>query len=389
MKKGWEIKRLDEVCTFINGRAYSKEELLNSGKYLVLRVGNFFTNTHWYYSDLELPEDKYCDNGDLLYAWSASFGPRIWTGGKVIYHYHIWKIIPNSKLITKEFLYLLLDWDTEKIKSDQGTGTTMMHVGKGSMEARILPIPPLPEQQRIVAILDEAFASIDKAKANAEQNLKNAKELFESYLQSVFENKGEGWKAKTLGDVCSLYQGIAINAKTKHALVEKSNLPLLRIKDLKNNTVEQYIDPNNFPANALVNESDIIYTRTGSLGLVFRGRRGVLHNNSFKVVPNFELDKDFLFIWLQNPIFKSKIMELALKAAQPDITHAIFKVQKIVIPPLLEQQTIVEKLDALSVETKKLESIYQQKINDLEELKKSILQKAFNGELNTAKEVNI
>ena len=164
-------------------------------------------------------------------------------------------------------------------------------------------------------------------------------------------------------------------------MVDKSELPLLRIKDLKNNSEEQYIDPNNFPKNTLVNEDDIIYTRTGSLGLVIRGRKGVLHNNSFKVVPNSKIDKDFLFIWLQNPIFKSRILELALKAAQPDITHAIFKIQKISFPPLKEQQTIVRQLDALRVETQKLEAVYQKKIADLEELKKSILQKAFAGEL--------
>ena len=150
---------------------------------------------------------------------------------------------------------------------------------------------------------------------------------------------------------------------------------------MKNNTVEQYIDPNNYPKNALVNESDILYTRTGSLGLVFRGRKGVLHNNSFKVVPSKKLDKDYLFIWLQNPIFKSKIMNLALRAAQPDITHAIFKIQEIDIPSLKEQKVIVAKLDALSAETKKLEAIYKRKLADLEELKKSVLQKAFNGEL--------
>ncbi|MCF5049953.1 restriction endonuclease subunit S, partial [Pseudomonas simiae] len=77
-------KALEEVCRFINGRAYKQPELLGQGKYPVLRVGNFFTNDNWYYSDLELDEDKYCDKGDLLYAWSASFGPRIWEGDKVI-----------------------------------------------------------------------------------------------------------------------------------------------------------------------------------------------------------------------------------------------------------------------------------------------------------------
>src|SRR4029079_18777461 len=92
MKKGWQTKKLSEVCELVNGRAYSKPELQAAGKYRVLRVGNFFTNDHWYHSDLELEDNKYCDTGDLLYAWSASFGPRIWSGGKVIYHYHIWKV---------------------------------------------------------------------------------------------------------------------------------------------------------------------------------------------------------------------------------------------------------------------------------------------------------
>ncbi len=201
MKKGWEEKKLGEVCRFINGRAYSKNELLVNGKYTVLRVGNFFTNNNWYYSDLELEDDKYCDNGDLLYAWSASFGPRIWTGNKVIYHYHIWKVVPNSDIISKQFLFQLLEWDTEAIKKAHGTGTTMMHVGKGDIEKRLVPLPPLPEQQQIVSILDEAFAAIDQAKENLQRNLQNAKDLFQSELNNIFTNKGEGWLEKKLGEV--------------------------------------------------------------------------------------------------------------------------------------------------------------------------------------------
>ncbi len=92
MKAGWYKKKLGEVCELVNGRAYRKPELLSEGKYKVLRVGNFFTNEHWYYSDLELEDKKFCDDGDLLYAWSASFGPQVWTGEKVIFHYHIWKV---------------------------------------------------------------------------------------------------------------------------------------------------------------------------------------------------------------------------------------------------------------------------------------------------------
>jgi type I restriction enzyme S subunit len=201
------------------------------------------------------------------------------------------------------------------------------------------------------------------------------------YLQSIFENHGDDWKEKRIGETCKLYQGLAINAKTKHLLVEKSDLPLLRIKDLRDNTVEQYVDPLNYPRNSLVNKSDLIYTRTGQIGLVFTGRYGILHNNSFKIVPDASLIKGYLFWVLQDNSFKTKITKLALRAAQPDITHSIFKDQTIFIPPLSEQRAIVAKLDALSTETKKLEAIYNKKLANLDELKKSILQKAFNGEL--------
>ena len=119
----WKREILNDVCTFHNGRAYKQNELLSDGKYRVLRVGNFFTNDSWYYSDLELDDEKVAVNGDLLYAWSASFGPRFWTGEKVIYHYHVWKI-DSFQQVSKEFLFYFLERDTEKIKNlFNGTGS--------------------------------------------------------------------------------------------------------------------------------------------------------------------------------------------------------------------------------------------------------------------------
>lgn len=96
---------MGKVLTFLNGRAYKQPELLAEGKYPVLRVGNFYTNNSWYYSDLELDEDKYCDNGDLLYSWAATLGPKIWDGEKCIFHYHIWKILFDEEKIDKQYLY--------------------------------------------------------------------------------------------------------------------------------------------------------------------------------------------------------------------------------------------------------------------------------------------
>ena len=133
--------RLSEVCVLRNGRAYKKNELLIKGKYPVLRVGNFFTNTNWYYSDLELDKTKYCHNGDLLYAWSASFGPEIWEGEKTIFHYHIWRVEINKELIDKKYLYYWFQFDKEQIKKESGTGTTMMHISKSSMENRQIFLP--------------------------------------------------------------------------------------------------------------------------------------------------------------------------------------------------------------------------------------------------------
>ena len=118
----WKPYLYMDICSLINGRAYSQPELLNEGKYKVLRLGNLFTNEKWYYSDLELSEKQYCDTGDLIYAWSATFGPYIWEKERVIYHYHIWKVI-CSELINKQFLYYYFLYDTQKIKNEVQGGT--------------------------------------------------------------------------------------------------------------------------------------------------------------------------------------------------------------------------------------------------------------------------
>ena len=157
--ENWEWCRMQNVINFINGRAYKKEELLDRGKYKVLRVGNFFTNIEWYYSDLELPEDKYCYNGDLLYAWSASFGPQIWEGDKTIFHYHIWNVKYDPRLLYREYLYYFFLYDKTQIKKAT-TGSTMIHVSMENMKLRLLPIPPLQEQQRIVAQIERLFEQL-------------------------------------------------------------------------------------------------------------------------------------------------------------------------------------------------------------------------------------
>ena len=164
----WVRTTFGAAATFINGKAYKQEELLEKGKYRVLRVGNYFTNKEWYISDLELEESKYCGGGDLLYAWSASFGPRIWAGEKVIYHYHIWKVIEAND-IDKQFLFLLLDYQTERMKAESSNGLGLLHITKGAIESWECSIPTKNEQKRIADCLtsldDVITAQIHKREA--------------------------------------------------------------------------------------------------------------------------------------------------------------------------------------------------------------------------------
>jgi len=180
-KEGMERVLLKDVCEVINGRAYSQPELLNEGKYRVLRVGNFFSNDSWYYSDLELESKYYCQKGDLLYAWSASFGPHIWEEEKVIYHYHIWKMDCSNGLHKKFMYYWLQSEDMKRQAFTNLHGATMAHLTKALMEALMVPLPPLQEQQRIVSILDTFEASIQ----NLEAQLKERQKQYEYYRNKL------------------------------------------------------------------------------------------------------------------------------------------------------------------------------------------------------------
>jgi type I restriction enzyme S subunit len=131
LAKGWQWRKFGDCAQFINGRAYSQEELLDSGT-PVLRIQNLNGGDRWYYSNLKLPDEKYCEAGDLLYAWSASFGPYRFAGLKSIFHYHIWRVIPGEEL-DKTFAFHLLEEITTEVKS-AAHGVAMLHRTKGGIE---------------------------------------------------------------------------------------------------------------------------------------------------------------------------------------------------------------------------------------------------------------
>ena len=177
----WEERKLGEVCRFVNGRAYKQTEWEKEGT-PVIRLQNLTgSGKEYYYSNLNLPDHQYCYNNDLLYMWSATFGPVFWQGEKAIFHYHIWKIEVNPQLLDKKYMYFLLDEMTEKMKRSLN-GSTMLHVTKQGMENTEKIIPSLPEQTKIANFL----SSVDQKIEVVAQQIEQAKQWKKGLLQQMF-----------------------------------------------------------------------------------------------------------------------------------------------------------------------------------------------------------
>lgn len=218
-----EVKKykMKDIVTFLNGRAYLMPELQEKGKYRILRVGNLSGgNDSWFYSDMELDENKYCKKGDLLYAWACSFGPHIWKEEKVIFHYHIWKLIENKDRVDKIYLYYYLLHQTPFYLGGVN-GATMVHITKQNMEKKTVYIPSsLPIQQKIASILstyDTLIENNNRRIRLLEQMAENLyKEWFVRFRFPGHEKLENGlpkeWDIKPLKTLCEFRKGKNITA---------------------------------------------------------------------------------------------------------------------------------------------------------------------------------
>lgn len=210
--------KLKDIVKFLNGRAYLMPELQDIGKYRILRVGNLSGgNASWYYSDMELDDDKYCQNGDLLYAWACNFGPHIWKEEKVIFHYHIWKLSENKEKVDRFFLYYYLLYQTPFYLGGVN-GATMVHITKQNMEKKTIYVPKSISYQRKIASILSAYDSLIENNTKRirllEQMAENLyKEWFVRFRFPGYENAEfvdglpNGWKKDKLESVCKFERG--------------------------------------------------------------------------------------------------------------------------------------------------------------------------------------
>ena len=254
---------LKDFCTVINGRAYSQKELLDKGKYRVLRVGNFFSSDRWYFSDLELPAEKYCNKGDLLFAWACSFGPRIWDGeDRTIFHYHIWKLDIDSAVVDKKYLYYLLKISVESMTA--GThGSVMMHITKSDMENFEFDIPTLEVQKKIAAILSALDEKIAINRAINDNLLEQMQAIYKSWFVDYLPFGGvmpESWTKTGIYSLANIIYGAPFASKQFNT--EGNGKPIIRIRDLKDQQFATYTTEVH-PKGYLLRPGDIVVGMDG------------------------------------------------------------------------------------------------------------------------------
>lgn len=407
MKNGWQTKALGDVCRFIDYRGKTPKKT-ESGLRLItaknVKMGFLqttpleFVNPNTYKSWMTRGIPK---RGDVLFTTEAPLAnvAQLDTDEKVVFAQRIIVLQPSENNLNRTFLkYLLLSDLAQQRIHEMGTGATVKRIKASLLKTIPIEFPPLPEQQRIVGILDEAFEGIATAKVNAERNLQNARALFQSHLQSVFTQRGKGWVEKKLGDE-SLLEIIdgdrGVNYPKASDFCDEGHCLFLNTKNVRPNgfdfesTMFITAEKDGQLRKGKLKRDDVVLTTRGTIGNIgiyaddvpfdnIRINSGmlILRPNKRALLPSF------LFELLRSEIVKEQIRTETTGAAQPQLPIKTLVNFKIPVPMNLEDQlALVTQLRAFEPGTQRLESIYQRKLAALEALKKSLLHQAFSGQL--------
>ena len=412
MKEGWETEKLIDLGQIQTGTTPSTKNNDYYGDYIpFIKPPNFKKDGTIDYDDSGLSLKGLekgrliKENSVLMVCIGATIGKTGINSIPVSCNQQINAFTPNPELSPKFFYYLLSSNLFFKKVMKQSSQATLPMINKTKWQNIEVTYPKsLHEQKQIVKLLDQAFEAIDQAKANIEKNIANAKELFQSKLNEVFsqpvrsaDGKDEGWEEKTLGEVCYVLNGYAF--KSKDAITE-SNTQLLRMGNLYKNILDLDRKPVFYPdsfgekfKDYLIKEGDLIMSLTGTVDKTDYGYTvkvpeievDLLLNQRIMKIEVHDpkvLNQDYLKNYLLSPGFLTKLYATSSGTRQANLSSKTILTLSINYPKSLSKQNeIVYQLEKLKEYSVHLENEYNQKLTSLEELKKSILQKAFSGEL--------
>jgi type I restriction enzyme S subunit len=395
LKSTWQYKKINEIAQHSLGKMLDKAKNRGEPKPYLRNL-----NVRWFGFDLSdllemrfLPTEaaKYmAQKGDVLICEGGYPGrAAIWDQDyPIFFQKALHRVRFHRPEHNKWFLYYLYKLDLSGELKDHFRGTGIQHFTGEALSQFEVPIPPYPEQQRIVGILDDAFDGIAIAKANAAKNLQNARALFESHMNSVFSECRKGWTVLPIGEVAEVFDGPHATPKTVDA--GPIFLGISAIQDGKINLGEtRHVTPDDFKRwtrRVRPRADDVVFsyeTRLGQAAIIPRGidcclgrRMGLVRANRKRLSPHF-----FVYQYISPP-FQAFLNSRTIRGATVDrIALKEFPSFPIMLPSLDEQDKLATQFELLRKETQRLESIYQRKLGALEELKKSLLHSAFSGNL--------
>lgn len=380
---GWSWATLGDIGTYLNGRGFRRSEWSESGR-PIIRIQNLTGSGNQFNHFDGEPEDHYtAREGDLLVSWAATLGVYVWRGPEGVINQHIFKVDSNVEQRFHRYLLLAVLGDLER----QTHGSGMVHITKSKFESTPVPLPPLNEQRRIVAVIEEQFSHLDAA----DESLRHAERRLAALRASLLESATAGYESVELGGVVSdLRYGTSIKCA-----YEGPGLPVIRIPNVARGRVN--LADLKFATNAsadlssfVVMEGDLLFVRTnGSRDLI--GRAAVVHRVEATAFASYlirarpdraKLDPGYAVIALSTPAARASIeARAATTAGQYNLNLQGLRSLPMPLPPLVEQQQIVARVEhALSL-TDALHDAIEAAHRRSTALRRSILERAFRGEL--------
>ena len=399
MKKGWEIKTLGELCEIELGKTPSRSNALfwdekRKTKNIWLSIAdllktedNIVIDSKEYVSDKGAAICKRVPKGTLLASFKLTLGRLAFAGRDLFTNEAIAALtILNERELSKEFLFYCLTFFDWVKAAENDVKLKGMTLNKAKLKVMPIAFPPLEDQKRIVAKLDEAFVGLAKAKENAEKNLQNARALFESHLDSVFTQRGPGWVEKKLEEIGKTQTGSTPSTS------DQSNygdfISFVKPGDFNTDGTLDYdkdgLSKRGADGARIVPAGSVLMVCIGAtIGKCGYCDQDVTTNQQVNALtPCDGSSNRFIYYQMLTETFQRKVNHASGQATLPIINKSRWSALSVwLTPQASEQKLIVAKLDAMLTETQRLARFYEQKLEALESLKKSILHEAFSGNL--------